>query len=119
MALNSVDAEYIATSMATHEAISLWKLSVALFGQRIETSMIRCDNKTCIRLSENHRSKHVDIRYHFIKNHVQHKIVQRKYIPIDEQVADILMKALGKVRFIFFRNKLGVTQNTFLAKREC
>ena len=50
---------------------------------------------------------------------VQRGIVQLQYIPTDEQVADILTKALGKAKFIFFRDKMGVMQNSFLAKREC
>ena len=38
---------------------------------------------------------------------------------IYEQVADILTKALGKDKFVFFRDKLGLVSNTFLGKREC
>jgi hypothetical protein len=42
-----------------------------------------------------------------------------QYISTDEQVADILTKALIKGKFVFFRDKLRLVQNTFLAKREC
>ena len=42
-----------------------------------------------------------------------------QYVPTSEQVADILTKALMKGKFVFFEDKLGVVQNTFLAKREC
>ena len=42
-----------------------------------------------------------------------------QYISIDEQVAEILTKSLGRGKFLFFRDKLGVVQNTFLCKREC
>jgi hypothetical protein len=45
--------------------------------------------------------------------------VKLQYISTDEQVADILTKPLVKGKFVFFRDKLGVVQNTFLAKREC
>jgi hypothetical protein len=123
VALSSTEAEYIAASMATCEAIWLRKLLVALFGQRVETTVIHCDNQSCIKLSENpvfhDRSKHIDIRYHFIRDCVQRGVVQLQYIPTEEQVADILTKALGKAKFIFFRDQLGVVQNSFLAKREC
>jgi hypothetical protein len=40
-------------------------------------------------------------------------------VPTSEQLADILTKPLVKGKFVFFRDKLGVVQNTFLAKREC
>ena len=42
-----------------------------------------------------------------------------QYISIDEQVADILTKSLGRGKFVFFRDKLGVVKNNFLSKREC
>jgi hypothetical protein len=41
------------------------------------------------------------------------------YISTDEKVADILTKPLEKGKFVFFRHRLGVVQNTFLGKREC
>ena len=85
--------------------------------------MIHCNNQSCIKLSKNpvfhDRSKHIDIRYHFNRDCVQWGIIQLQYIPIEEQVVDILTKALGKEKFIFFRDKLGIMQNNFLAKRVC
>ena len=65
------------------------------------------------------RYKHIDIRYHFIRDCVQWRVVQLQYIPTEEKVASILTKALGKAIFIFFRDNLGVMQNIFLVKREC
>jgi hypothetical protein len=41
------------------------------------------------------------------------------YIPTEEQLADIFTKPLVKGKFLWFRDKLGVVENTFLAKREC
>lgn len=75
MAVTSREAEYIKASMATYEVILLWKLLVALLGQRVETIMIHCDNQSYIRVSENlvfhGSSKHIDIKYHFIRDCVQ------------------------------------------------
>jgi hypothetical protein len=62
------------------------------------------------------RSKHIESRYHFIWDYVQRGAVELQYISTDVQVADILMKALLKGKFVFFRDTLGVVQNTFLAK---
>ena len=79
MALSSAEAEYIAASMVTCEAIWLQKLLVALFGQKVETTVIHYDNQSCIKLSKNpvfhDRSKHIDIRYHFIRDYVQWGVV--------------------------------------------
>ena len=45
--------------------------------------------------------------------------MELQYISTDEQVVDIVTKSLGRGKFIHFRDKLGVVQNTFLGKREC
>ena len=50
---------------------------------------------------------------------MQKGTVKLHYVPTSEQVAYILTKALMKGKFVFFRDKLGMVQNTFLAKREC
>jgi len=65
------------------------------------------------------RSKHIEIRYHFIGDRVQRGAVKLHYISTNEQVAYILTKALKEGKFVFFREKSGVVWNTFLARREC
>ena len=59
--------------------------------------------------------KNIEIRYHHLKDCVQKRIVKLPYIPTKEQVADILTKALARGIFVYFRDKLGVVQNTFLS----
>jgi hypothetical protein len=90
---------------------------------QLRPTLIYCDNQSCIKLSENpvfhDRSKHIEIHYHFIRDYVQRGAVELQCISTDEQVADILTRALGKGKFVFFRDKLGVVSNTFLGKREC
>jgi hypothetical protein len=109
--------------LATCDAIWIWKLLMGLFGQEMETTVIHCDNQRCIKLSKNpvfhDRSKHNETGFHFIRVCVQKGIVKLQYVPTSEQVANILTKALMKGKFVFFGDKLGVVQNTFLAKREC
>lgn len=79
MALSSAKVEYIAASMVTCEAIWLWNFLVAFFGQNVETTMIHCNNQSCIKLPKNlvcrDRSKHIDIKYHFIRDCVQWEVV--------------------------------------------
>ena len=74
MALSFVEAEYMAASLATCEALWLRKLLLGLFMQELEAIVIHCDNQSCIKLSENpvfhDCSKHIDIRYHFIQDYV-------------------------------------------------
>ena len=66
------------------------------------------------------RSKHIKIRYYFIRDYVQRNSVELQYISTDEQLADILVKSLGRGKHIHFRDKMGVVvKNSFLGKREC
>ena len=54
------------------------------------------------------RLKHVDIRYHFIREYVESKRVNIVYISTDEMITDILTKPLGRTKFELFRNQLGL-----------
>jgi hypothetical protein len=65
------------------------------------------------------RSKHIEIIYHFIGDRVQKGNMKLQYISTYEKIADILTKPLVKGKFVYFRQKLGVVENTSLAKREC
>eukprot|EP00253_Pinus_taeda_P032559 PITA_32559 len=75
VALSSAEAEYMAASLASCEAIWLCKMFFGLFGQPLRPSVIYCDNQSSIKLAENpvfhDRSKHIGIKYHFIKDYVQ------------------------------------------------
>ena len=65
------------------------------------------------------RSKHIEMRYHFIRDLVQRGALKLQYIRTDEQIADILTKPLSASKFVYFRDKLGMAKNASLAKREC
>eukprot|EP00253_Pinus_taeda_P032389 PITA_32389 len=84
---------------------------------KMEAIKIMCDNQSCIKLFENpvfhDRLKHIDIRCHFVRDCVQHGAVQLRYTPIGEQVADILTKALGRTKFVYFREKMRMVKNPF------
>ena len=110
--------------LSSCDAIGIHKMLVSLFDSQLDPTVIYCDNKIFMKVTENplfhDRSKHIEIRYHFICDHVQKGAVKLQYLPTDEQVADILTKSLGKSKFVYFRNKMGVVLNTFLlVKREC
>eukprot|EP00253_Pinus_taeda_P003128 PITA_03128 len=106
VALSSIEVEYMIASTVTCEAIWLRKLLVNLFRKRMEATKIFFDNQICIKLSENpvfhDRSKHIDIRCHFIRDCVQHGAIQLDYTSIGNQVADVLTKALGRTKFVQF-----------------
>ena len=85
------------------------KILIGLFAQQKNHKVIYYDNQSCIKLSENpffhDRSKHIDIGYHHLRDCVKRIIVLLEYIPIEEQDAYILTKALSKCKFKFQQDR--------------
>jgi hypothetical protein len=83
-----------------------------MFDLEMETTVILCDNQSCIKMMENpvfhDKSKHIEIRYHYIRDMVQRGAVKLQYVGTDEQVADVLTKPMSRVKIEYFRDKLGV-----------
>ena len=100
----------------------LRKLLTGLFDVELETTCVFCDNQSCVKLSENpmfnDKSKHIEITYHYIKDMVQRGAVRLQYVTIDEQITDVLTKPLSRVKFEYFKDKLGVVQIDVPRKRE-
>jgi hypothetical protein len=65
-------------------------------------------------MTENHvfhdRTKHIEIRYHYIRDMVQRGALNFQYISTDEQVVDVLTKPLSRIKFEYFRDKLGIVR---------
>jgi hypothetical protein len=64
------------------------------------------------------KSKHIEIRYHYIRDMVQRGAVKLQYVSIDEQVADVLTKPLSRVKFEYFLDKLGIVRKDLPQKGE-
>ena len=56
------------------------------------------------------KSKHIQIKYHYIKDMVQRGAVKLQYVETNDQIANVLTKPLARVKFEYFREKLGVLQ---------
>ena len=56
------------------------------------------------------KSKHIEIKYRYIRDMVQRGAVKLQYVVTNEQIADVLTKPLAIVKFEYFREKLGVLQ---------
>jgi len=113
----------MAASLDSCEAIWLRKMFFGLFGQALTPSVIYCDNHSYIKVMENpvfhDRSKHIEIKYHFIRDYVQKGVVKLEHISTNEQVLEIFTKALPRSKHVYLRDKMEVVKNTFLSKREC
>jgi hypothetical protein len=112
VALSSCEAEYIAGTTAACQGIWLSRLLAELKGERVETFALNIDNQSAIALSKNavfhDRSKHIELRFHFIRECVEKNRVKVQYISTSEQLADILTKPLGRDRFCELRSRIGV-----------
>jgi hypothetical protein len=123
VALSTAKEEYIALSVAVREAMWLRKLLKDLFDHEMDPTIIHCDNRSCVNLSKNpmfhDRLKHIETKYHYIRDIVQRKVVHVQYLPTYEQIVDIFTKPLAKMKFEYFRERLGLVENSSLDKREC
>lgn len=110
VALSSAEAEYMAACAAVQEAVHLRLLMSDLGFEQKEPTVIYEDNQGCIALSDNpihhRRTKHIDIKYHFIRERVASKEIELKYVPTEYQLADLLTKGLAKPRVVALRNSI-------------
>ncbi|XP_068343011.1 uncharacterized mitochondrial protein AtMg00810-like [Pyrus communis] len=112
VALSTAEVEYISASNATAQAIWL-RFVLEDFGElQTEATPLHCDNTSAIAITKNsvfhQKTKHIDRRYHFIKDALQEGIIDLIYCPTEEQMADIFTKPLAKDRFNYLRSMLGV-----------
>ncbi|KAC9923458.1 hypothetical protein E3N88_45065 [Mikania micrantha] len=110
--LSSCEAEFMAASTAACQAIWLRGLLAEITGREEAQVEIKVDNKSAIALIRNPvfqgRSKHIDTRYHFIRESVEKEQIRIEYVSGDEQKADILTKALPRIKFEEMKIKLGL-----------
>ena len=82
------------------------------FDCKSASSLLMCDNTSAINLTKNQiqhsRTKHIEIRHHFIMDHVSNEDCEVKFIETKLQLADIFTKPLPKERLFFLRNELGI-----------
>ncbi|GJZ52279.1 retrovirus-related pol polyprotein from transposon TNT 1-94 [Tanacetum coccineum] len=114
-AISSTEAEYIAMSGCCAQI--LWMRSqLTDYGLGFNKILMYCDNKSVIALCCNNvqhsRSKHIDIRFHFIKEHVENGVIELYFVNTEYQLADIFTKALARERIEFLINKLGMRSFT-------
>lgn len=112
VALSSCEAEFMAATSAACQAVWLRGLLGDLTGWAPKEIVLRVDNKSAIALMKNPvfhgRSKHIDTRFHFIRECIEKGLVLVEHVSSEEQRADILTKALARVKFTEMRGILGV-----------
>ena len=112
VALSTAEAEYVSASEATAQAIWL-RFVLDDFGEmQAEATPLFCDNMSAISMAKNpvfhQRTRHINRKYHFIREALQEGVIDVKFCRSEEQLADIFTKALPKDRFKKLRLDLGV-----------
>ena len=112
IALSSSEAEYMAATSAACQTVWLRRILADLKEKQDEATIMFCDNKSTIAMTKNPvfhgRTKHIEIRHHFIRELVAKKEIKLEYRSTEEQVADIFTKAPSREKFFKFRKMLGV-----------
>ena len=111
VALSTAEAEYVAAGSCCAQV--LWiKQQLEDYGVVQTKIPIKCDNTSAINLSKNpvqhSRTKHIEIRHHFLRDHVQKGDIELEFVCTDDQLADVFTKPLSEDRFVMIRNKLGL-----------
>lgn len=115
VALSTTESEYIAASESIKELIWLQLLFEEMFLSSDDIPILFSDNQSAIKLIKNpefhKRTKHIDIKYHFIREKFSNGFFELQYVPTTDQVADILTKPLARDKFERFRAMMGVVQS--------
>ncbi|KAI4370410.1 hypothetical protein MLD38_018764 [Melastoma candidum] len=111
VALSTVEAEYVAAASCCAQL--LWmRQQLEDYGFKFDNIPIRCDNTGAINLTKNpvqhSRSKHIELRHHFIRDHVQNGSIAVEYVSTETQLCDIFTKPLDFEKFSKLRMELGI-----------
>ena len=112
VSLSTAEAEYIAAAACCTQILWMKQNLQDLQVTYDEPIPILCDNTSAISISKNpvmhSKTKHIPIKYHFLREQVTEKHIKLEYIETKEQIADIFTKPLPKGTFEYLREKLGV-----------
>jgi hypothetical protein len=112
--MSSCEAEYVAATSAATQGVWLAWLLTDLRQEEAEPVELRVDNKSALTLLKNpvfhERSKHIRVRYHYVRQCVEEGSVHAEFISTQDQLADIGTKAFGRVRFQELHARIGMVQ---------
>jgi hypothetical protein len=112
IALSSCEAEYVAGSLAACQANWLQSLLSEMKIIDNITVMLKIDNKSAINLAKNPvshgKSKHIETRFHFLRDQVNKGKLSLEYCSTNDQQADILTKAVKRDQFLKLRREMGI-----------
>ena len=118
VALSTTEAKYIAIGSCCAQICWL-KQQLSNFGLKVTEVPLFCDNTSAINLTKHpvhhSRTKHIEIRHHFIREQVSNGICEIKFIESEKQLTDFLTKPLAKDKFNYLRTELGILDYSNIA----
>jgi hypothetical protein len=112
--LSSCEAEYIAASTALTQMLCLIRLLGDLLNRDTGMVELGVDSKCTLALAKNlvfHEwSKHIRVRYHFIRGCLEERSFKTRYINTKDQLTDLLTKPLWRIKFCEFCSRIGIVQ---------
>ncbi|MCO5546935.1 hypothetical protein L7F22_000374 [Adiantum nelumboides] len=111
VALSTTEAEYVAATEASKEALWLMRL-VEEVGIKSQVPVLHCDSQSAIMLARNPvfhaKTKHIEVKYHFIRSVLDDKSITLVKVHTDDNPADLLTKSLPAERFAYCRQMMGI-----------
>ncbi|RVX17651.1 Retrovirus-related Pol polyprotein from transposon TNT 1-94 [Vitis vinifera] len=111
--LSTTEAEFVAAASCACQGVWMRRVLEKLGHSQGKCTTVLCDNNSTIKLSKNPvmhgRSKHIDVRFHFLRDLTREGVVELKHCGTQEQVADIMTKPLKLDVFLKLRELLGVS----------
>lgn len=108
---STAEAEYIACAMAAMDVVYFQRILVDL-KCNVLIPLIYVDNQSALNMCESYensrRTRHIDIKYHYIKDLIHKKLIELEYIKTQDNVADIFTKSLNNIKFAKFFEKLNI-----------
>lgn len=112
VSLSSCESEYIAAATGACQGVWLSRLVADITCSDVKKFKLFIDNRSAEELSKNpvfhERSKHIDTRYHYIRECVADGVLEVQHVSTEDQLADMLTKPLARIRFAEMRRQLGV-----------
>ena len=112
--LSTTEAKFVAAAFYACQCIWMRRMLEKIGHLQSKCTTIMCDNSSTIKLSKNlimhGRSKHINVRFHFLRNLTKKEVVKLVHCGTNDQVADILTKPLKLKVFLKLREKLGVCE---------
>lgn len=110
--LSTTEAEYVSAANGACQAVWLRNVLKSIGSDQKEKTVLFCDNSSTIKLSKNAvlhgRSKHIQVRYHFIRELVSDEVIELEYCSTQDQVADIMTKPVKREVFEKLRGYMRV-----------